>query len=169
MLKSLLLSCGALAFVVAVTRGALQAAPPTTVTFSGTAQDCSHVGDTLLAGNINLSAFQVSKARAIKTHLDSMVTAQVSLAGAANDHAAFVHLDSMYVKLQSMVAGTKALARATSAANGTFSLAFSAVDSVIVVGYQLQEDQDFYYSSKVMTGQASRSFVLDMSRGGCGF
>jgi hypothetical protein len=53
--------------------------------------------------------------------------------------------------------------------SGTFSLAFSAVDSLIVVGYQLQEDQDFYYSSKVMTGQASRSFVLDMSRAGCGF
>jgi hypothetical protein len=81
----------------------------------------------------------------------------------------FVHPDSMYVKLQSMFAGTKALARATSAVNGAFALTFSAVDSVLVVGYQPQEDQDFYYSSKVMTGQASRSFVLDMSRGGCGF
>jgi hypothetical protein len=71
-----------------------------------------------------------------------------------------------------MVAGTKALARATSAVNGTFALTFSPVDSVLVVRYQPQEDQDFYYSSKVMTGQtgqASRSFVLDMSRGGCGF
>lgn len=94
--------------------------------------------------------------------------AQVNL-NVANEHAAFVHLDSMYVKLQSMVAGTKALARATSAVNGTFALTFSPVDSVIVVGYQPQEDQDFYYSSKVMTGQASRTLVLDMSRGGCGF
>jgi len=98
-----------------------------------------------------------------------MKTAQVTLANAANDHAAFVHLDSMYVKLQSMVAGTKALARATSTVSGTFALTFSPVDSVIVVGYQPQEDQDFYYSSIVMTGRASTSFVLDMSRGGCGF
>jgi len=168
MLKSLLLSCGALAFSLVLTRNAVHAAPPT-VTFSGTAQDCSRVGDTLRAGNINVSAFQVSKARAIKAHVDSMVTAQVNLAVATNDHAPFVHLDSMYTKLQSMVAGTKALARATSVANGTFALTFSPVDSVIVVGYKDQEDQDFYYSWKVMTGQASRSFVLDMSRGGCGF
>jgi hypothetical protein len=168
MLKSLLLSCGALALAVALTRDAVQAAPPT-VTFGGTAQDCSHVGDTLRAANINVSAFQVSKARPIKAHLDSMKTAQVTLANAANDHAAFVHLDSMYVKLQSMVAGTKALARTTSAVSGTFALTFSPVDSVLVVGYQPQEDQDFYYSSIVMTGRASTSFVLDMSRGGCGF
>jgi len=39
--------------------------------------------------------------------------------------------------------------------NGSFALTFSAVDSVLVVGYQPKEDQDFYYSSKVMTGQAS--------------
>src|SRR6185436_18860873 len=39
--------------------------------------------------------------------------------------------------------------------NGSFALTFSAVDSVLVVGYQPKEDQDFYYSSKAMTGQAS--------------
>jgi hypothetical protein len=166
MLKSILVSCGALAFVVALTRDALYAAPPI-VTFSGRAQDCSHVGDTLRAGHIKVSAFQVSRARPIKTHLDSM--SKINLAEAADEHAAFVHLDSMYVKLQSMVAGTKALARATSAVDGTFALTFSPVDSVLVVGYQPQEDQDFYYASKVITGKASRSFVLDMSRGGCGF
>jgi hypothetical protein len=166
MLKSILLSCGALALAFALTRDAVHAAPPG-VTFRGTAQDCSRVGDTLRARHIKVSAFQVSRARPIKAHLDSM--SQVNLAGADDEHAAFVHLDSMYVKLQSMVAGTKALARATSAVDGTFALTFSAVDSVLVVGYQPQEDQDFYYSSKVMTGRANRSFVLDMSRGGCGF
>ncbi len=166
MLKPLFLSIGVLAFAVSYSHEAVEASPPPSVTFTGTAQDCSHVGDTLRAGHVNVSAFQVSKARPIKAHLDSM--AQVNL-NVANEHAAFVHLDSMYVKLQSMVAGTKALARATSAVNGTFALTFSPVDSVIVVGYQPQEDQDFYYSSKVMTGQASRTFVLDMSRGGCGF
>ena len=166
MLKPLLLSLGVLAFAVSLSHDAVKASPPPSVTFTGTAQDCSRIGDVLLAGHVNVSAFQVSKARPIKAHLDSM--AQVNL-NAANEHAAFVHLDSMYMKLQSMVAGTKALARATSAVNGTFALTFSSVDSVLVVGYQPQEDQDFYYSSKVMTGQASRSFVLDMSRGGCGF
>lgn len=169
MLKPLFLSMGVLVFAVSYSHKAVEASPPPSVTFTGTAQDCSHVGDTLRAAYVNVSAFQVSKARPIKAHLDSMTTAQANLARAANEHAAFVHMDSMYVKLQSMVAGTKALARATSAVNGTFALTFSPVDSVIVVGYQDQEDQDFYYSSKVMTGQASRSFVLDMSRGGCGF
>jgi hypothetical protein len=149
MLKPLLLSLGVLAFAVSLSHDAVKASPPPSVTFTGTAQDCSRIGDVLLAGHVNVSAFQVSKARPIKAHLDSM--AQVNL-NAANEHAAFVHLDSMYMKLQSMVAGTKALARATSAVNGTFALTFSSVDSVLVVGYQPQEDQDFYYSSKVMTG-----------------
>ena len=168
MLKSILLSCVALAFCVAGARDTMHAAPPT-VTFSGTAQDCSRVGDTLLAGNINVSAFQVSKARPIKAHLDSMKTAQAALARATGLHAPFVHMDSMYVRLQTMVTGTKALARATSTVAGTFSLTFSAVDSVLIVGYQPQEDQDFYYSSKILTGTTSKSFVLDMSRGDCGF
>jgi hypothetical protein len=166
MLKRLFFSFGVLAVAMGLSHDAVKASLPPSVTFSGTAQDCSRVGATLLAGHVNISAFQVSKARPIKAHLDSM--AQVNLTG-PDEHAAFVHLDSMYVKLQSMVAGTKALARATSAVNGTFALTFSPVDSVIVVGYQPQEDQDFYYSSTVMTGRASRSFVLDMSRGGCGF
>jgi hypothetical protein len=166
MLKPLFLSIGVLAFAVSYSHEAVEASPPPSVTFTGTAQDCSRVGDTLRAGHVNVSAFQVSKARPIKAHLDSMALVNLNV---SNEHAAFVHLDSMYVKLQSMVAGTKALARATSAVNGTFALTFSPVDSVLVVGYQPQEDQDFYYSSQVMTGQASRSFVLDMSRGGCGF
>ena len=166
MLKPFLLSLGVLAFAVSLSHDAVEAAPRPSVTYTGTAQDCSRIGGVLLAGHVHVSAFQVVKARLIKAHLDSM--AQVNL-NAADEHAAFVHLDSMYVKLQSMVAGTKALARATSAVDGTFALTFSPVDSLLVVGYQPQEDQDFYYSSKVMTGQASRSFVLDMSRGACGF
>jgi hypothetical protein len=168
MLKSLLLGCSALAFAVALTRGPVHSAPRT-VTLSGTAQDCSRVGDTLLARHVHIWAFQVSKTRQIMAHLDSMRPARVNLAEPADEHAAFVHLDSMYTTLQSMIAGAKPLARATSAVDGTFRLIFPAVDSVLVIGYEPQEDQDFYYSSKLLAGGVSRSFVLDMSRGGCGF
>ena len=165
-MKPFMLGVGLLVVAAGLSRNPVEASPPRSVTFIGAAEDCQVVGKVLFAGHVHVSAFQVSKARALKAHLDSMALIRLDV---PDEHAAFVHMDSMYVKLESMLAGTKALARGTSAVNGTFTLTFPPVDSVLVVGYQPQEDQDFYYSSKVMTGQASRSFVLDMSRGGCGF
>jgi hypothetical protein len=167
MLKLSLLVCVACALLVSLIHSAAVASAPTKVTFNGTAQDCQTVGQTLRAAYVNVSAFQLSKARPIKAHLDSMQ--QVLFPDSGDDGPAFRHLDSMYVSLQTMVASTRALARDTSAVNGTFTLTFAPTDMVLIVGYQPQEDQDFYYSSALLTGHASKSFILDMSRGGCGF
>jgi|SRR4051812_19675219 hypothetical protein len=166
MLKTLFLSFCAFALVLAVINNA-SGAPPRTVTFTGTAQDCFE-GSVDLASGIQVSAFQLSRARPIKAHLDSM--SQITFGGLGDDSVSFARLGAMYTTLQSMVVNnTKALARQTSATDGSFALTFSAVDSVLVVGYQPQEDRDFYYSSKLMTGQSNTTFVLDMSRGACGF
>ena len=165
MLKISLLCLAAFTLVVAGINKA-EGAPPPSVTFTGTAQDC-FAGSVDLAGGIKVSAFQLSRARPIKAHLDSM--SQITFAGLGDDSASFARLDAMYTTLQSMVIDTRALTRQTSALNGSFSLTFRATDSVLVVGYEPQDDRDFYYSSKVMTGQSNTTFILDMSRGGCGF
>jgi hypothetical protein len=166
MLKISLLGLAALALVLTVINNAL-GAPPHTVTFTGTAQDCFE-GSVDSASGIKVAAFQLSRARPIKAHLDSM--SQITFGGTGDDSVSFARLDAMYTTLQSMVVNnTKALARQTSATNGSFILTFAAVDSVLVVGYQPQEDRDFYYSSKLMAGQSNTTFILDMSRGACGF
>lgn len=165
MLKIPLLCLAAFTLVLAGIKNAA-GAPPPSVIFTGTAQDC-FAGSVDLAGGIKVSAFRLSRARPIKAHLDSM--SQITFAGLGDDSASFARLDAMYTTLQSMVIDTRALARQTSALNGSFSLTFSATDSVLVVGYEPQDDRDFYYSSKVMTGQSNTTFILDMSRGACGF
>lgn len=166
MLKISFLFGLALFVVVLAETNDASGAPPRTVTFTGTAQDCFE-GSVDLAGNIKVSAFQLGRARPIKAHLDSM--SQISIGRDSTDSAAFARLGTMYTTLQSMVVKTRALARDTSATTGAFSLTFAAVDSVLVVGYQPQEDRDFYYSFKLLTGQSNTTFILDMSRGGCGF
>lgn len=54
-------------------------------------------------------------------------------------------------------------------ADGTFSITISPIDSVLVVGYANVEDEPYVWDYKIMPGVVSRSFILDMSRGQCGF
>jgi hypothetical protein len=157
-------TCGLLPLLIL---GAAASSAPKTVTLDGTAQDCATVGQVLRAAHVKVSAFQLSKARPIKAHLDSMN--HIRFKGDGTDGSAFEHLDNMYVLLQKVVGSTRALSRDTSAVNGTFTLNFAPTDSVLIVGYQPQEDQDFYYSSALLAGTTSQSVILDMSRGACGF
>jgi hypothetical protein len=85
------------------------------------------------------------------------------------DSTAVPKFDSLMTRLQSLVISTHALARTGSASNGSFTLSFAPVDSVVVVGFEDMEDEPWYYSSKSMSGMANSSFILDMSRGHCGF
>ena len=57
----------------------------------------------------------------------------------------------------------------TSAPDGTFSIFISAVDTVLVVGYANMEDEPYVYDYKIMPAVTDMSFILDMSRGQCGF
>jgi len=134
----------------------------TTVVLSGTAQDCFS-GNTVPVGGVNVSVFQVSKARKLVTQLKTM-DQEKFLEG---DYQAFNRFDTQYSQMVSLVNSTNALARGTSASNGTFSFTVTSVDSVLVVGYESVEDEPFYYSYKTMGGRSNLSFALDMSRGGC--
>jgi len=133
-----------------------------TVVLSGTVQDCFN-GNTVPVGHVNVAAFQVSKARKLMTQLDTMN----KFVFAPGDYQAFTRFDTLYTKMVSLVNSTNALARGTSAVNGTFNFTVTAVDSVVVVGYGHTEDEPFYWAYKTMRGLSSISFGLDMSRGSC--
>jgi hypothetical protein len=75
----------------------------------------------------------------------------------------------MESQMRTLINGTAALARKTSAEDGTFSIFISSVDSLLVVGYQSKEDEPYVYAYKIMPGLSDTSFILDMSGGDCGF
>ena len=133
-----------------------------TVVLSGTIQDCFN-GNTVPVGHVNVSAFQVSKARKLMTQLKTM-DQQTFPEG---DYQAMARFDTLYTKMVSLVNSTNALARGSSALNGTFNFTVTAVDSVVVVPYADTEEDPFYWSYKTMRGLSSVAFALDMSRGSC--
>jgi hypothetical protein len=85
------------------------------------------------------------------------------------DATATAKFDSLETQMQYMTWHTPIIWHKTSAADGTFSLDMSAVDSVLVLGWMNAEDEPYMYDYKIMPATASTSFILDMSRGGCGF
>jgi hypothetical protein len=140
----------------------LPASTTATVVLSGTVQDCFN-GNTVPVGHVNVSAFQVSKARKLMTQLKTMDQETF----AQGDYQAMSRFDTAYTKMVSLVNSTNALARGASAVNGTVSFTVTAVDSVLVVGYADTEEDPFYYSYKTMRGLSNVAFALDMSRGSC--
>lgn len=89
--------------------------------------------------------------------------------GHGNDETASAQFDTMQVALRTLNWTTPRLGSRTSAPDGTFSLTISPIDSLLVVGYADMEDEPYVYDYKIMPGVASTSFILDMSRGQCGF
>jgi hypothetical protein len=84
---------------------------------------------------------------------------------ATHDSLAFKKYDAMEVRLQSLIVKTRALSRKTSAPDGSFTMTFGPVDSVLVTGFADREDEMYYFSYEYLSGRANTSFVLDMSRG----
>lgn len=141
--------------------GALQA----NVVLSGTAKTC-FAGDPDPVGSVSVSVYNVNNARPIIAHLDSMDR----FTGFANGEVtATSRFNAMESQLQSMIVGTTALMRRFSASDGTFTFSVAPVDSVLVVGFQDSEDDPYAYAYKLMSGLSNTSFILDMSRGQCGF
>lgn len=136
----------------------------TTVSISGSTKEC-FMGSMVAVGGVNLAAFQVSAARPIAAQLDTMANftgfATSSYAVASQKY------DSLYNQLQNLIVNTRALARATSAADGRFKMSFAPVDSVVLIGFADREDEQWYFSYQYLSGQASSSLVLDMLPGTC--
>lgn len=136
----------------------------TNVTISGSTKEC-FMGSMVPVGGVNLAAFQVSAARPVAAQLDTMANftgfATSSYAVASQKY------DSLNTQLQNLIVNTRALARASSAADGTFKMSFAPVDSVLLIGFADREDEQWYFSYKYLLGQASTSLVLDMLPGAC--
>lgn len=137
------------------------------VTLSGTAKNCFNTATVPVSG-VSVGFFQVSKARRLVVHLDSMARFP-GFGPDGGDATATAKFDVLETEMQSMWRRTRALARKTSAADGTFSITISPVDSVLVLGWANVEDEPYVYDFKTVPATASTSFILDMSRGGCGF
>jgi hypothetical protein len=166
MLKKLIV-CSVLAGVVGfsasnVASGALLA----DITLSGTAKTCLNTSIAPVEG-VRVSFFRVSNVRPLLAHLDSMD--KFTQGRQENDTTMFAQFDAMETVMQNMISTTPAILRRTSAADGTFAITISPVDSILVTGYANMEDEPYVYDYKVFPGNTSRSFILDMTRGQCGF
>ena len=162
-----LIACSVLAGVVGtfatnVAPGALLA----DVTLSGTAKTCMNTNIAPVQG-VNVDFFRVSDARPLLAHLDSMD--KFTQGRQENDTTMFAQFDAMETVMQNMTWTTPEILWRTSAADGTFSITISPVDSILVTGWTNMEDEPYVYDYKVFPGTISRSFTLDMTRGQCGF
>jgi hypothetical protein len=137
------------------------------VTLFGTAKTCFNT-ETVPVRGVSVGFFQVSKARRLVAHLDSMARFP-GFGPTGGDAAATAKFDALETEMQNMWRHTAAIGRRTSAVDGTFSITTSAVDSVLVLGWANVEDEPYVYDFKIMPARVSTSFILDMSRGGCGF
>lgn len=148
---------------VSLLAGVAQAAGFANVKITGASKDC-FMGSMVAVGGVNIAAFQVSAAPAIVAKLDTMA----NFTGfATNDPLRFQKYDSMERQLQNLIVTTRALARATSAADGSFTLSFAPVDSVLVIGFADREDDLYFFGYKYLSGLATTSMLLDMSDGTC--
>ena len=136
------------------------------VTLSGTAKTCFNTTP-VPVGGVSVSFFKLSNVRPLEAHLDSMN--RFSGFGHGDDATATSQFDTLESVMQNMIVNTSAILRRTSAPDGTFSIFISAVDTVLVVGYANMEDEPYVYDYKIMPAVTDMSFILDMSRGQCGF
>ena len=122
------------------------------VVLIGTARDCSGRNYVQVPG-VTLAAFDPAQNQPLVDLLRSMDTTEFVDA----DLAAMAGFTPKYSDLVRLVPTSHALARATSDSAGEFSLSVSALDSVLVVGYELTEDEPNYYSHLMVKGRANAS------------
>lgn len=157
LIKSIAIIVAVLAAVTAY------AASAPKVTLTGKAQSCHPGTPVRLVGikGINVSAFQVSKVPTIMANLKTMDTATIT------DEASMIRLDTLTRQTYRLVNSSVALARVVSDSTGSFKLLVPVTDSVVVYGEGDDQDTPFDQAFTTMSGRANRSFVLDMSHGGC--
>ena len=152
------------AFIAAAcATAAVVAASAPKVTLTGKAQSC-HPGTPLrLVGipGVNVSAFQVSKVPALMTKLKQMDTTTIA------NGVWPVRLDTLAKQADSLVNNSVALVRAVSDSTGTFKLLIPVTDSVVVYALAHNVDDPFNQFYTTMSGRVNKSFVLDLSEGGC--
>jgi hypothetical protein len=159
LLKSIVFVLAALGAVTAFAGNAPK------ITLTGKAQSCHPGTPTRLVGvkSVSIAAFQVSKVPTLLANLKTLDTATTT------DGASMVRMDSLSRQTDRLVNSSVALLRVVSDSLGAFALTIPVTDSVLVYGIGNDEDEPFEQAYATISGRANRSFVLDMSHGGCGF
>lgn len=165
MLKTILISACLLAIVDPITNDLALGAVTADVTLSGKAMTCFNTSQTPVGG-VSVGFYRLSSARPLAAHLDSMARFP-GFGPDGADSTAGAQFDALEAAMRSMATSTPAIYRRTSAADGTFSITISPVDSVLVLGYENMEDENYVWDYKIMNATVSTTFVLDMSRGVC--
>ena len=166
MLKTILISACLLAITDPIANDLALGAVTSDVTLSGKAMTCFNTSQTPVGGVI-VGFYRLSSARPLAAHLDSMARFP-GFGPDGADPTAGAQFDALEAAMQSMAFSTPVIYRRTSAADGTFSITISPVDSVLVLGYENMEDENYVWDYKIMNATVSTTFVLDMSRGVCG-
>jgi len=150
-------------FAAACLSAAVSAASAPKVTLTGKAQSCYPGKPLRLVGipGVNVSVFQVSKVTALMKKLKEMDTTSIA------NGVWPVRLDTLAKQTDSLVNSSVALVRVVSDSTGIFKLVIPVTDSVMVYGLGHNEDDPFNQVYTTMSGRANKSFVLDMSEGGC--
>jgi hypothetical protein len=78
-----------------------------------------------------------------------------------------MRLDTLAKQADSLANISVALVRVVSDSTGTLKLVVPVTDSVVVYGLGHNEDDPFNQVYTTMSGRANKSFILDMSEGGC--
>jgi hypothetical protein len=167
MLKTILISACLLAIAAPIANDVALGAVQSDVTLSGKAMTCFNTSQAPVGG-VAVGFYRLSSARPLAAHLDSMARFP-GFGPDGADSTAGAQFDAMQATMQSMAASTAAIYRRTSAADGTFSITISPVDTVLVLGYANMEDEPYVWNYKIMPAVASATFILDMSRGQCGY
>ena len=150
-------------FAAASLTAAMSATSAPKVTLTGKAQSCYPGTPLRLVGipGVNVSVFQVSKVTALMMTLKEIDTTSIA------NGVWPTRLDTLAKQTDSLVKSSVALLRVVSDSTGSFKLVIPVTDSVVVYGLGHNEDDPFNQVYTTMSGRASKSFVLDMSEGGC--
>jgi hypothetical protein len=129
------------------------------VAITGRVTDCFQ-SEAIPVGGIAVSGFDVRGARPLVAEL----TAMASFRGFADhDTSAFTKMDAMESRMRDLETRTTALARTTSAPDGSFLLKLPRTDSLLVLVFGDREDESYYYRHRIVHALNDDSVVLKMA------
>jgi hypothetical protein len=132
---------------------------------SGAVQDCWE-GRTITIRDVKVLVFDVTKSRPVLNQLAKM-EALTSGGDSAHYNERLTRFFLEYDHLLPLVERTPPLTRTLSDSVGTFRLAFTPVDSILLFAYAELEDQPTFYEYKIMRARPDTTLAIDMSNGDC--
>ncbi len=140
-------------------------AHPKNFVMSGAVQDCWE-GRTITIRDVKVLVFDVAKSRPVLNQLAKM-EALTSGGDSAHYNERLTRFFLEYDHLLPLVERTRPLTRTLSDSVGTFRLAFTPVDSILLFAYAELEDQPTFYEYKIMRARPDTTLAIDMSNGEC--